>query len=218
MATCPYDASVMRRFHLLVVPVAFALIAAACAEGSTGKNRSSDDDDGSGGAGGAIAGSGTGGSAAHVDPGCSAVCLNAASAGCPGFGVPSCLTECEGLRAESPTSCSSAMDGVLSCWSTATPLCGTDGVVFDGCTTAEDDFFACVTNAGTTTTSTTSSTTSSTTGGGSCGHSECIEGAALIASCSPCAAAICANDSYCCTTAWDSACVNAALIAPECSC
>jgi hypothetical protein len=41
-----------------------------------------------------------------------------------------------------------------------------------------------------------------------CSHSECFSGAALAGSCSPQAMQICAVDSYCCTTAWDSICVG----------
>ena len=41
-----------------------------------------------------------------------------------------------------------------------------------------------------------------------CVHDTCVEGVALDASCDPCVAAICAVDSYCCDTAWDSVCVG----------
>jgi hypothetical protein len=46
------------------------------------------------------------------------------------------------------------------------------------------------------------------TGSGSCNHNVCDEGGPLNATCSPCAAEVCENDSFCCNTAWDSACVN----------
>ncbi len=45
-------------------------------------------------------------------------------------------------------------------------------------------------------------------GGGTCGHPICSTGAALDGSCDTCAGNICAQDSYCCTTAWDSVCVG----------
>ena len=45
-------------------------------------------------------------------------------------------------------------------------------------------------------------------GGGSCAHDECSAGDKLDKGCSSCAAALCASDSYCCDTAWDSTCVN----------
>ncbi|MBW2535487.1 MAG: hypothetical protein JRI55_28600 [Deltaproteobacteria bacterium] len=47
-------------------------------------------------------------------------------------------------------------------------------------------------------------------GSGGCVHDECVEGVALNASCSACAQAVCALDSYCCDGAWDSYCVDEA--------
>lgn len=48
-----------------------------------------------------------------------------------------------------------------------------------------------------------------TTGSGTCDHGVCDEGGALDPSCGPCAEAVCGNDAYCCTTAWDELCVKA---------
>ena len=50
-----------------------------------------------------------------------------------------------------------------------------------------------------------------TTGGntGACDHKVCEEGGPLKASCDTCAAEVCKNDSYCCTTAWDGVCKKA---------
>jgi len=45
-------------------------------------------------------------------------------------------------------------------------------------------------------------------GGGTCGHPICTTGTDLDGSCDTCAGEICAVDSYCCTTAWDSICVG----------
>ncbi|MBW2453336.1 MAG: hypothetical protein JRI68_02445 [Deltaproteobacteria bacterium] len=55
-------------------------------------------------------------------------------------------------------------------------------------------------------------------GGGGCAHSECISGDPLVSSCSPCATDVCAQDSYCCTTAWDSICTDIAKNSGSCSC
>jgi len=44
--------------------------------------------------------------------------------------------------------------------------------------------------------------------GGSCGHNKCSSGGALASHCNPIVGSICAVDSYCCTTAWDSICVQ----------
>ncbi|MFH2006150.1 MAG: hypothetical protein ABI333_06155 [bacterium] len=46
---------------------------------------------------------------------------------------------------------------------------------------------------------------------GGCMHSECDLGAPLDPTCSACAGTICAADSFCCDTDWDSLCVDAAI-------
>lgn len=49
-------------------------------------------------------------------------------------------------------------------------------------------------------------------GGNACAHDECTTGTALNDNCSPCAAAICAADPFCCNAtggSWDSACTSA---------
>jgi hypothetical protein len=45
-------------------------------------------------------------------------------------------------------------------------------------------------------------------GGGTCDHPICSTGTELDGSCDPCATEVCAADSYCCATAWDSICVG----------
>jgi hypothetical protein len=44
--------------------------------------------------------------------------------------------------------------------------------------------------------------------GSSCAHPICSTGTHLTSSCDTCAAQVCAADSYCCTTQWDSVCVG----------
>ncbi|MCB9714217.1 MAG: hypothetical protein H6712_10195 [Myxococcales bacterium] len=44
--------------------------------------------------------------------------------------------------------------------------------------------------------------------GSSCAHLVCSTGVALTSGCHSCVSTICLFDSYCCTTAWDSTCVN----------
>ncbi|EYF07400.1 Hypothetical protein CAP_0153 [Chondromyces apiculatus DSM 436] len=51
-------------------------------------------------------------------------------------------------------------------------------------------------------------------GGAGCAHDVCEEGEALTVGCDPCAEAVCAADSYCCTTEWDALCMD--LVAEEC--
>ncbi|HET6610516.1 MAG TPA: hypothetical protein VFG83_00930 [Kofleriaceae bacterium] len=45
---------------------------------------------------------------------------------------------------------------------------------------------------------------------GVCAHSECDEGDGLEASCSACAATVCADDDFCCDSSWDGQCVSKA--------
>ncbi|KAJ3232879.1 Carboxypeptidase A4 [Chytriomyces hyalinus] len=51
-------------------------------------------------------------------------------------------------------------------------------------------------------------TPASTITDGGCVHNVCATGGKLKASCSACARAVCAKDSYCCNTSWDSTCVR----------
>jgi hypothetical protein len=44
-------------------------------------------------------------------------------------------------------------------------------------------------------------------GGGSCSHAICSTGGKLASGCDACVTEICAKDSYCCATGWDSTCV-----------
>jgi hypothetical protein len=44
--------------------------------------------------------------------------------------------------------------------------------------------------------------------GGTCSHSPCQLGPALDPNCDPCASLICGLDPYCCSTDWDSICVD----------
>jgi len=44
-----------------------------------------------------------------------------------------------------------------------------------------------------------------------CDHSECEAGTALDVSCTTCTATVCGNDAYCCESAWDNNCVEAAI-------
>lgn len=44
--------------------------------------------------------------------------------------------------------------------------------------------------------------------GGSCSHDKCSSGSALTSSCNSVVSTVCASDSYCCTTSWDSLCVK----------
>jgi hypothetical protein len=52
----------------------------------------------------------------------------------------------------------------------------------------------------------------------SCAHDPCAMGDPLAPSCDACASAVCLEDDYCCTTAWDKKCVDIALASISCSC
>jgi hypothetical protein len=41
-----------------------------------------------------------------------------------------------------------------------------------------------------------------------CAHDECVTGSPLTTTCDACAAAICADDPFCCQLSWDSTCVS----------
>ena len=45
-------------------------------------------------------------------------------------------------------------------------------------------------------------------GTSTCTHPICASGGPLVSGCEPCAGTLCAQDPYCCTTAWDGTCVN----------
>ncbi len=66
------------------------------------------------------------------------------------------------------------------------------------------------TSAAPTTTTTTATTSTTTTTNPACTHDVCTAGAALDSSCDACAATVCAQDSSCCTSTWDSICVGEA--------
>ena len=53
-----------------------------------------------------------------------------------------------------------------------------------------------------------STTHASNTSNTSCSHSTCELGAKMNQGCNACVSQVCAQDSYCCQTAWDSYCVN----------
>jgi hypothetical protein len=54
--------------------------------------------------------------------------------------------------------------------------------------------------------------------GGTCAHAACEKGNKLGADCSPCVAAVCKGDDYCCSTEWDDQCVGEADSACSCAC
>jgi hypothetical protein len=101
------------------------------------------------------------------------------------------------------------------------PICSTGGALTGSCDTCAQsvcaaDSYCCTTSWDSVCVGEVSSVcheTCSTGGGGSgggtsCSHSICASGTKLTSSCDSCAADICSQDSYCCTTKWDSQCVS----------
>ena len=103
---------------------------------------------------------------------------------------------------DGPTGIGSPNGAQLGGGSTCTPSC-------NGKTCGDD---GCGGSCGTCDTGETCSGGVCTGGGGgggdTCAHPVCSTGSELDGSCDSCAGQICAQDDYCCNTAWDSICVN----------
>jgi hypothetical protein len=95
--------------------------------------------------------------------------------------------------------CSSGTKLVSSCDPCVTKICAADSFC---CTTQWDS--QCVGEVA----SICGGSCSGGGGGATCAHSKCSSGAKLTASCDACVSQICAADSYCCSTQWDSQCVG----------
>jgi hypothetical protein len=108
------------------------------------------------------------------------LCANEGKSLCTVCAAPTCTpTSCSALG----KSCGSVSDGcggMLSCGSCALGQ-------------------TCTNNVCTTTPPSPPST---------CAHSQCASGAKLTSGCTSCVSSICAVDSYCCASAWDSICIN----------
>jgi hypothetical protein len=183
-----------------------------------------------GGAGQGGSGGGSTGTCAHdeceegdaLDPGCSACAsdLCAADPYC-------CTTEwdvlcigkteqyCEGLCGSGPTECAHdpCAEGAAlesGCDPCVTSVCAADSVCCDAQGQSGWDQF-CVSAAE-------NYSVHPACDGACCAHDPCAEGVALTATCSSCAESVCAGDSFCCGTSWDSMCVTDALQDSNCSC
>jgi hypothetical protein len=91
--------------------------------------------------------------------------------------------------------CSTGVDLQSGCDPCATQICAVDSYC---CHTAWDSI--CVGEV--------SSVCHQSCGGGTCAHPECSTGVKLTKGCDTCVGEICAQDSYCCNTKWDSLCVS----------
>ncbi len=152
----------------------------ACTPNCTGKSCG---DDGCGGT------CGTCGSGETCSAGVCSGCGSGGGSGSGGGGGGSCAHPI----------CSTGADLDGSCDACAAKICASDDYC---CTTAWDS--QCVGEVA-------SVCGQSCTGGGggsTCSHAECNAGAKLKTGCDSCVTDICSEDSYCCTTKWDSQCVS----------
>ena len=101
----------------------------------------------------------------------------------------SCTTQCAHDECKTGTNLQTGCDACV------TQICAVDSYC---CSTAWDRL--CVNEVG--------SVCGKSCTGSTCAHAICATGGNLTSSCDPCATKICAVDSYCCTTAWDSICVG----------
>jgi len=101
--------------------------------------------------------------------------------------------------------------------------CSQGGPLEDGCSdcvtdVCNADAFCCNTDWDATCVGEADSICGICGGGNACAHSECQTGGPLDEGCSNCAAAVCGADDFCCTTEWDSMCVDAAEASASCPC
>ncbi len=101
----------------------------------------------------------------------------------------SCTTQCSHDECKTGTTLTTGCDACV------TQICAVDSYC---CSTAWDRL--CVNEVG--------SVCGKSCGGNTCAHALCTAGGNLTSGCDPCVTQICAVDSYCCSTAWDSICVG----------
>jgi len=97
--------------------------------------------------------------------------------------------------------------------SCAHPICSTGGALTPSCDPCAmqicaADSFCCNNSWDSVCVGEVASVCHQTCGGGGCAHSICTTGAKLTSGCDPCATQICAADSFCCSSSWDSVCVG----------
>jgi len=102
----------------------------------------------------------------------------------------------------------SGSNGSCSSGAICTAKAGFDGPTGWGSPNASLLGGGTVTDGGTPDTGTDAGQDSGTDAGGTCAHSDCSTGTKLVSTCDPCVAKICAADSFCCNSSWDSTCVG----------
>jgi hypothetical protein len=126
----------------------------------------------------------------QVDPFCctnawDSICISQVDSVCGETCTAGCGDSiCDASLGENCSTC------VADCGGCPVPVCGDakcDPAVGEDCSTCAADCGTC---------------------GGTCAHDICVTGKPLDANCDKCAAAICAVDSFCCNSMWDSICVS----------
>nr|HEX4314137.1 S53 family peptidase [Kofleriaceae bacterium] len=165
-----------------------------------------------GGAGsGSGSGSGSGGGCTPAcsgktcgDDGCGGTCGTCPTGDTCSAGV--CMASGGGGGACEHPICSTGAAETASCDTCAGEVCSKDSYC---CTTAWDSICVGEVSSICGESCTGGGGGGSGSGGGStCSHSICSQGKKLTKTCDSCAADICSEDSYCCSTKWDSQCVS----------
>ena len=118
------------------------------------------------------------------------ICANEGKSMCTVCGAPTCTPSTCSSLGKTCGSVSNGCGGTLSCGSCALGQTCTNNV----CTTAP------------------------TSPPGTCAHSQCSSGAKLVGGCTSCVSSICAADSFCCASSWDSICVSEVASVCKLSC
>ena len=124
------------------------------------------------------------------DDGCGGSCGS-----CPSGQTCTADGQCQGTVTCAHDECKVGTNLTSGCDACVTSICAVDSYC---CSTAWDRL--CVNEVG--------SVCGKSCGGSTCAHPMCSTGANLANGCDPCVTKICATDSYCCSTAWDSICVG----------
>jgi hypothetical protein len=125
-------------------------------------------------------------------------------------GDDGCGGSCGTCGAGQTCSAGTCMGGTSSC---SHPICSTGTKLTSSCDACATqicaaDSYCCNTSWDSICVGEVSSVCNQSCGGGTCAHSLCSTGTKLTSTCDSCAATICGQDSYCCTTKWDSQCVS----------
>lgn len=206
-------------YVLLAFGVAGTAVASGCAQGTVdfegdgGKSSGSNGNGTSSNSNSASASSGNGGAGGAGGDGGN-VWTGSTSSGAGGASSSSSSSAQSSSSASS--SANSSVSSVVSSVSSGGPVCGDafcDLASGEDCATCAVDCGPCGPVCGDAFCEAAGGEDCTTCPGdcgacGSCSHDVCDTGVALVDGCNPCVTQVCAADSYCCTTSWDSMCVD----------